>query len=60
MAELKVGLSQEGVDVEAFKTASKKERSSTIILVKNIPHSTEENELREIFSKFGDIVRVRI
>lgn len=28
-------------------------RSTTMILVKNIPYTTKENELREIFERYG-------
>lgn len=35
-----------------------KERSKTVILVKNLPFSTCETELRDTFSKYGDLGRV--
>ncbi|KAJ1889931.1 Multiple RNA-binding domain-containing protein 1, partial [Coemansia sp. IMI 209127] len=34
------------------------ERSDTVILVKNIPHSVDEDELRGLFGKFGELGRV--
>ncbi|KAJ1785627.1 Multiple RNA-binding domain-containing protein 1 [Coemansia sp. RSA 2399] len=34
------------------------ERSDTVILVKNIPHSVDEDELRSLFGKFGELGRV--
>ena len=48
---------QEGVCIDAFKTG-KKERSDTVILVKNIPFATEEQELRDLFCRHGDLLRV--
>ena len=33
-------------------------RSTTTILVKNIPFSTEDTQLRKLFEKFGGIARV--
>ncbi|KAJ3326012.1 hypothetical protein HDV06_002397 [Boothiomyces sp. JEL0866] len=54
--ETKEYLREEGVSLDAF--TSKKQRSNTIILVKNIPSSTEEEELRELFGKFGTLGRV--
>ncbi|KAJ2546757.1 Multiple RNA-binding domain-containing protein 1 [Coemansia sp. RSA 1933] len=35
-----------------------RERSDTVILVKNIPHSVDEDELRSLFGKFGELGRV--
>ena len=49
-------LEQQGVSLDAFKR--RKTRSNTIILVKNIPHSTQENELQDLFGKFGTLGRV--
>ncbi|KAJ2999543.1 hypothetical protein HDV02_002690 [Globomyces sp. JEL0801] len=57
IAETKQYLENEGVSLEAF-TGSKKNRSHTIILVKNIPSSTEEHDLRDTFGKFGTLGRV--
>ncbi|KAI8816731.1 uncharacterized protein EV422DRAFT_561394 [Fimicolochytrium jonesii] len=56
IAETKKYLEDEGIDLNAFE--KKKTRSKTVILVKNIPHSTEEEELRELFGKFGEIGRL--
>lgn len=33
-------------------------RSTTVILVKNLPYETREDELRELFERFGPLVRV--
>lgn len=62
---------REGVDLNAIEGAlvkksgesgvvakSKKiERSSTVILIKNLPHTTEEEELAQLFRKHGEIGR---
>ncbi len=47
----------EGLTAKA--AGAKIERSKTMILVKNIPFETKEDELRSLFSKFGSLVRVR-
>jgi multiple RNA-binding domain-containing protein 1 len=51
-------LKEHGVSVDAFKANMKKERSDTVILVKNIPFRTSEHELHELFSRCGDIIRL--
>ena len=33
-------------------------RSKTALIVKNIPHSTENSELRDLFARFGDLSRI--
>lgn len=59
---------EEGVDLNAIEGAlvktgqtaaakQKVERSTTVILVKNLPHTTEEDELAQLFRKHGDIGR---
>eukprot|EP00644_Phytophthora_capsici_P001052 jgi/Phyca11/9966/fgenesh1_pm.PHYCAscaffold_43_\ len=58
---------REGVDLDAIEGAlvkkssqqqSKKiERSTTVILIKNLPHTTEEEELAQLFRKHGEIGR---
>ncbi|KAF8315877.1 hypothetical protein DL93DRAFT_2096530 [Clavulina sp. PMI_390] len=53
--ETKKYLEDEGVDLNAFNT---KQRSDTIMLVKNIPYGTTLSELTEIFSPHGDISRL--
>ena len=35
-------------------------RSKTIILVKNIPATAKDHELREIFERYGSLVRLLI
>ena len=54
--ETKSCLEQAGVKLDAFVPG--KERSTTIILVKNLPFETETIELRKLFSKFGVVGRV--
>lgn len=59
---------EEGVDLNAIEGAlvksgqtaaakQKVERSTTVILIKNLPHTTEEDELAQLFRKHGDIGR---
>ena len=45
-----------------FDTVSRKEckRSRTTLLVKNIPYSTKEKDLHEIFSRYGELKRLEI
>lgn len=59
----------EGVDLDAIEgalvktggpkpaAALKVERSTTVILIKNLPHTTEEDELAQMFRKHGEIGR---
>ncbi|KAF9334647.1 hypothetical protein BG006_001777 [Podila minutissima] len=53
--ETKKFLQEEGINVDAF---GKKERSDTVILVKNIPYNTTEQELHDLFGTHGDLGRV--
>ncbi|KAF9349882.1 hypothetical protein BGX26_011887 [Mortierella sp. AD094] len=53
--ETKKFLQEEGINVDAF---GKKERSDTVILVKNIPYNTTEQELYDLFGTHGDLGRV--
>ncbi|KAI7832433.1 hypothetical protein BC939DRAFT_482796 [Gamsiella multidivaricata] len=53
--ETKKFLEEEGINVDAF---GKKERSDTVILVKNIPYNTTEQELQDLFGTHGDLGRV--
>ncbi|KAJ1731149.1 Multiple RNA-binding domain-containing protein 1 [Coemansia sp. Benny D160-2] len=48
---------QHGILLENF---GHQERSDTVILVKNIPYSVDEEELRGLFGKFGDLGRVLV
>lgn len=60
--ETKEVLEKEGVCLDTLGAHQDKNitRSNTIILVKNIPFSTQSNELRALFSPFGEINRVLI
>eukprot|EP00752_Nemacystus_decipiens_P011869 g10527.t1 len=56
---------KEGVDISVLESAKAtgggkgvEERSSTVILVKNLPYSTEAVELAKRFGAFGDVGRV--
>ncbi|KAG0258745.1 hypothetical protein DFQ27_004474 [Actinomortierella ambigua] len=53
--ETKTFLQEEGIDVDAF---GGKKRSDTVLLVKNIPFSTTELELSDLFGTYGDLGRV--
>ncbi|RCI01220.1 Multiple RNA-binding domain-containing protein 1 [Rhizopus azygosporus] len=53
--ETKEFFEKHGIVLDSF---GKKERSETIILVKNIPYGTTEDEMRELFGKYGELGRV--
>jgi len=55
--DTKAFLEENGVCLDAFNEAPKK-RSNTIILVKNLPAQTKPSELREMFAKHGELVRI--
>ncbi|KAJ1972817.1 Multiple RNA-binding domain-containing protein 1 [Dimargaris xerosporica] len=55
--ETKQFLEIHGLALDAF---AQKDRSDTVILVKNIPFSTTEDELRDLFGRFGELGRVLI
>ncbi|RHZ27403.1 hypothetical protein DYB37_006928 [Aphanomyces astaci] len=52
---------QEGVDVKVMEGAATKkssaERSSTVLLVKNLPFSTDETALAQLFRTYGELAR---
>ncbi|XP_068095834.1 probable RNA-binding protein 19 [Hyperolius riggenbachi] len=50
-------LTENGVSLDSFSQASGP-RSKTVILVKNLPASTQVSELQEVFGRFGDLGRV--
>ncbi|GAB1868922.1 Probable RNA-binding protein 19 [Camponotus japonicus] len=50
-------LEENGVCLDAFNQAPKK-RSTTIILVKNLPAQTKSSEIREMFAKHGELARI--
>ena len=59
VAENKLFLQTNGVKLDAFD-ARVFERSKTLILVKNTPFETQEDDLRTIFAKHGSVGRVII
>ncbi|KAI8865774.1 RNA-binding domain-containing protein [Ramicandelaber brevisporus] len=50
-------LSEQGIELNSFGVT---ERSDVVILVKNIPFGTTDDDLRVLFGKFGDIGRIVI
>jgi multiple RNA-binding domain-containing protein 1 len=56
ITETKEYLENQGVSLESFM--GKRTRSNTIILVKNIPAATEEEDLVSSFSEFGELNRI--
>lgn len=67
LRENKEYFEEEGVDLSALESSKGKGvgkgaelRSSTVILVKNLPYSTQASELAKRFGAFGDVsVRVQ-
>lgn len=59
VAENKLFLQKNGVKLDAFDSRVF-ERSKTLILVKNTPFETQEDDLRTIFAKHGAVGRVII
>ncbi|KAN0047816.1 hypothetical protein ACTA71_002203 [Dictyostelium dimigraforme] len=55
--ETKKFLEDQGVIIQDIGNKGSK-RSNTVLLVKNIPFKTQEHELEELFSKFGELSRV--
>ncbi|KAN0000446.1 hypothetical protein ACTFIZ_000900 [Dictyostelium cf. discoideum] len=55
--ETKKFLEDQGVIIQDIGNKGSK-RSNTVLLVKNIPFKTQEHELHELFSKFGELSRV--
>ncbi|XP_045606237.1 probable RNA-binding protein 19 [Procambarus clarkii] len=55
--ETKRFLEDNGISLEAFSSPGV-QRSSTIILVKNLPAKTTASELSEIFGRYGELGRV--
>jgi multiple RNA-binding domain-containing protein 1 len=52
--EIKTYFAGHGVDLEAFKRSAK---GDTAILVKNIPHSANQDEIRKLFEEHGTITK---
>ncbi|ORX57506.1 RNA-binding domain-containing protein [Hesseltinella vesiculosa] len=57
ISETKEFFEEHGIVLDTF---GKKERSDTVILIKNIPFGTTEDELKHLFGKHGDLGRVLI
>lgn len=57
ITETKAFLEAHGVVLSSF---SNKVRSDTIILVKNIPYGTTEDQIREVFEPHGDLAKVLV
>jgi len=57
VAEAKQFLTDNGIHLEVFNEAPK-ERSKTVILVKNLDAQTTVEEIRNLFSPFGELGRV--
>jgi multiple RNA-binding domain-containing protein 1 len=55
--ETKEFFEKHGIVLDTF---GKKDRSETIILVKNIPYGTTEEDMREMFGKYGELGRVLV
>ena len=52
-------LRESGVNVSSLEVEKKPEkRSKTALLVKNIPYSTNEDDLRDLFARFGLLERL--
>jgi multiple RNA-binding domain-containing protein 1 len=56
--ETKAYLEDEGVNLTAFSMGQRALRSSTVILVKNLPASTVESDLLALFEPFGSLGRL--
>lgn len=50
-------LIENGVQIDAFSQAAA-ERSKTVIIVKHLPAKSTSEELNELFSKYGSILRI--
>eukprot|EP01027_Heterolobosea_sp_BB2_P019065 GEZU01026783.1.p1 GENE.GEZU01026783.1~~GEZU01026783.1.p1 ORF type:complete len:403 (+),score=161.32 GEZU01026783.1:114-1322(+) len=57
--ETKKILMEEGIDLSVLNDPENfKKRSKTMILVKNLPHDADKDELQKMFAAFGTISRV--
>ena len=52
--ETKSFLSSQGINIESFKT---RDRTDSVILIKNFPYGTKAHELKELFETHGTIKR---
>lgn len=55
-------MKEQGIDLDKLENATRSQckRSENTLLVKNIPYSTKESELHEIFGRYGELSRVMI
>ena len=58
--QTKEWLKTNGFDIDYLQKMprDKLKRSKTILLIKNIPYTTKEKEVREIFSRYGELQRL--
>lgn len=57
ISDTKTFLSENGICVDSFRDKPK-ERSKTVMLVKNLPTNSEESDLRRLFGRFGELGRL--
>ena len=57
VAETREFLERNGVKLDVFEQRRHK-RSTTVLLVKNLPHNTKQSELQSLFSPFGSLHRI--
>eukprot|EP00163_Fabomonas_tropica_P031110 TRINITY_DN7289_c0_g1_i3.p1 TRINITY_DN7289_c0_g1~~TRINITY_DN7289_c0_g1_i3.p1 ORF type:complete len:705 (+),score=211.03 TRINITY_DN7289_c0_g1_i3:481-2595(+) len=59
IADTRAKLEEDGVNLSVLEDpAKRKVRSKTTMMIKNIPYDTSEDELRELFTPFGNLGRV--
>ena len=60
--ETKEWMKNNGIDVDNLQKLPRKDckRSLTILLIKNIPYTAKEKELKEIFERYGELKRFEI
>lgn len=58
LSEIQEYLVNAGVNLDSFSNDSTAKKSKTIILVKNLPAHTKEDEIRELFHCFGEIRKI--
>ena len=53
-------MKENGIDLDKLEKTDrlKCKRSHTVIIVKNIPYTTKESELKEIFERYGVLKRL--
>lgn len=60
--QTKEWLKDNGVDLDKLEGVPRKQikRSKTTLLVKNIPYTTKEKDIREIFSRYGELSNIML